>query len=439
MSSTTPSIDPVLRGHPAPMPDATGALGVAQARELLRAAMPHPDPAAPGQVEQVTLAEARGRVLARDVQAPHDVPPHDNAAMDGYAFDGRVLAQAGVARLRLDVQGAVRAGAPWVQTVPPGHAVKIMTGAVMPPGCDTVVPIERCVAEGPQVVVDAAGLRPGDHRRLRGEDLVRGGPVLRAGRRLRAPDLGLMASLGLTDVAVHRRLRVALFSTGDELREPGQALSTGCIYDSNRRSLAAAVQALGAEPLDLGLVPDDPDALRAALAAARDRADVVLTSGGVSQGDADHTRTVLADLGTVRFWRVALRPGQPLAFGVLRGRGSEVPLLALPGNPVAALVSFLLLARDALLQRAGAVPEPVWRLRARSLQALPKRVGRTEVLRGLAEPGVDGALQVRTTGAQGSGILSSFTAANVLIVLDEARGPVSAGDEVEVWPLDGLI
>lgn len=439
MSLTPPSIGPAQRGQPLATSDAPEVLGVAQAREFLMAAMQRPDPAAPGQVEQVPLAQARGRVLARDVLAPHDVPPHDNAAMDGYAFDGRVLAQAGVATLRLVVQGAVRAGAPWAQTVLPGHAVKIMTGAVMPPGCDTVVPVERCVAEGQNVVFDRAGLRPGDHRRLRGEDLVQGRPVLTAGRMLRAPHLGLAASLGLAELSVHRRLRVALFSTGDELREPGQTLATGCIYDSNRRSLAAAVQALGAETLDLGLVPDNPDALRAALASGRDRADVVLTSGGVSQGDADHTRTVLADLGTVRFWRVALRPGQPFAFGVLRGTDGDVPLLALPGNPVAALVSFLLLARDALLLRAGAVPEPVWRLRARTLQSLPKRVGRTEVLRGIAERDPEGGLQVRTTGAQGSGILSSFASANVLIVLDEARGAVAEGDEVDVWPLDGLI
>lgn len=439
MSLLPPSIDPVQRGKPAPTSDAPEVLGVAQARELLMAAMRRPDPAAPGQVEQVPLALARGRFLARDVLAPQDVPPHDNAAMDGYAFDGRLLAQAAVATLRLVVQGEVRAGAPWAQTVPPGHAVKIMTGAVMPPGCDTVVPVERCVAEGRHVVFDRAGLRPGDHRRLKGEDLVQGRPVLTAGRMLRAPDLGLAASLGLAELSVHRRLRVALFSTGDELREPGQALDTGCIYDSNRRSLAAAVQALGAEPLDLGLVPDDPVALRATLATGRDRADVVLTSGGVSQGDADHIRTVLADLGTVRFWRVALRPGQPFAYGELRGTEGDVPLLALPGNPVAALVSFLVLARDALLLRAGAAPEPLWRLRARSRHAIPKRAGRTEVLRGIAEPAADGSLEVRTTGAQGSGILSSFTSANALIVLDEARGPVAAGDEVDVWALDGLI
>ncbi|MDE2147116.1 MAG: molybdopterin molybdotransferase MoeA [Burkholderiales bacterium] len=398
--------------------------------------------------ESVPLLQALGRVLAEDLVSPIDVPAHDNSAMDGYAFDGAAL-QPGTA-LRLRVAGTVYAGAPGGRTCGAGECLRIMTGAVMPAGLDTVVPHELCRAvgsegsegsEGGEVVIEPGALRAGENRRRRGEDLARGTPALRAGRLLTPADLGLVASLGLPQVAVRRRLRVALFSTGDELRAPGQALDPGCVYDSNRTGLAAALQRLGMTVLDLGLVADDPAALEATLRQAMRDADVVLTSGGVSMGDADHTRAVLARLGEVAFWKVAMRPGRPFAFGPLQRPDGAAPiwLFALPGNPVAALVTFYVFAREALLQLAGAAPRPLPALQARCTQAIRKRPGRTEFQRAIVEPAADGpGWQVRLTGSQGAGVLRSMSEANALLVLRHDQGSVAAGEPVEVWLFDGL-
>ncbi len=238
---------------------------------------------------------------------------------------------------------------------------------------------------------------------------------------------------------MRRRLRVALFSTGDELRTPGEALAPGCIYDSNRASLLGALQRLEVDVIDLGLVRDDPAALQATLEAAVAQADAVVTSGGVSMGDADHTRELLARLGEVAFWKVAMRPGRPFAFGPLRHGGREALLFALPGNPVAALVTFYAFARDALLAMAGASPEPLVTLSARSPVAIRKRPGRTEFQRGIVARAVDGRWEVRTTGAQGAGILRSLSQANALVVLDHDQGSVAAGEPVTVWLFDGLV
>jgi molybdopterin molybdotransferase len=325
----------------------------------------------------------------------------------------------------LRVVATVYAGAPHTTTLQAGECVRIMTGAVMPAGLDTVVPQELCTADAAQVHIPPATVRPGENRRHRGEDLAVGGPALRAGRVMRPADLGLMASLGLQQVHVVRRLRVALFSTGDELRAAGQALPAGCVYDSNRHSLMAAVQALGMDVIDLGLVPDDPQALHATLQAAVAQADVVLTSGGVSVGEADHTRAVLARLGEVAFWKVAMRPGRPFAFGALR-RSANAPsdshenwswLFALPGNPVAALVTFYVFVREALLQLAGASPLPIPMLQARCTSAIRKRPGRTEYQRAIVEAAATGGWQVRLTGTQGAGVLRSMSEANALLVL----------------------
>jgi len=409
------------------------SLGVDQARAAISAAL-QPIEA----TEAVPLAAALGRVLAADLASPIDVPAHDNSAMDGYAFDGAALA-AGAA-LELQLAGTVHAGDPSPPAVPPGRALRIMTGAVMPAGCDTVLPLELAQVDGSRLRVAPGLVSAGDNRRRRGEDLARGGTALAAGRVLRPADLGLLASLGCVSVTVRRRLRVALFSTGNEIQAPGAPLAPGCVYDSNRHSLAGALQRLGVEVLDLGLVRDDPAALREAFERAAAEADAVLTSGGVSVGEADYTRRLLAELGEVAFWQVAMRPGRPFAFGPLHGReGRRAWLFALPGNPVAALVAFYAFAREALLQLAGAKPQPLPALQLPCAGAIRKRPGRTEFQRGIVERDAGGRWQVRLTGEQGAGILRSMSEANALVVLDHERGPVAAGEAVTVWLFDGLV
>ncbi|WP_375138650.1 molybdopterin molybdotransferase MoeA [Ideonella livida] len=391
------------------------------------------------ETETVPLSAALGRVLAADVISPIDVPAHDNSAMDGYALHGADLL-AGQATALQALPTTVLAGTPFTGVVARGQCVRIMTGAVMPPGLDTVVPIELCQVQGEVVQLRADVLRPGENRRRQGEDLACGRPALRAGQRLRPADLGLVASLGVPQLQVFRRLKVALFSTGDELRSLGEPLAPGCIYDSNRHTLTGALQRLGVEVLDLGLVRDDPAALQATLDQAMAQADVVMTSGGVSMGDADYTRDLLAARGEVGFWKVAMRPGRPFAFGPLHGPQGRRPLLfALPGNPVAALVTFYAFAREALMVLSGARPEPLPRLTARSAAPIRKRPGRTEYQRGIVEPTEEGGWQVRLTGAQGAGILRSMSEANCLVVLGHGQGAVAAGEPVTVWLFDGLV
>ncbi len=424
---------PLTEPLSAPSGRVDASLSVEAARAAMRARL---QPLAGHQ--RLPLAAALGRVLAADVVSPLDVPAHDNAAMDGYAFAGRDLQATGPTVLHC--VGTVRAGAPPAAELAPGQCLRIMTGAVMVAGCDTVVPFEQCRVDGGQVSIDAAAVRAGDHRRRRGEDLARGTVALRAGRWLRPADLGLAASLGLQALDLRPLLRVALFSTGDELVPPGQVLAPGCIYDSNRHSLRAALQRLGVEVIDLGLVRDDPAALRATLRQAVAEADVVLTSGGVSVGDADHTRALLAEQGEVAFWKVAMRPGRPFAFGRLQGdAGRQAWLFALPGNPVAALVSFYVLVRDALLQLAGATPLPLPALPVRAAGPMRKRPGRAEYPRVVVEPAADGGWQARLTGDQGSGVLRSLGEANALAVLPAAQGDVAAGDVLSVWLFDGLV
>jgi len=387
--------------------------------------------------ETLELAAAVGRVLAADVASPIDVPAHDNSAMDGYAFDGAALMTDTPTVLR--PMGTAYAGAPYAGAIGAGECVRIMTGAVMPAGLDTVVPLELCRETGGHVHIDAGKIRRGENLRRRGEDLTAGRAALRAGRVLRPADLGLLASLGFTDVAVRRRLRVAVFSTGDEVQAPGEPLRPGCIYDSNRTSLMAALQRLGMEVSDFGLVRDDPQALQATLHQALAQADAVVTSGGVSAGDADYTREVLARMGQVAFWKVAMRPGRPFAFGELERDERRAWLFALPGNPVAALVTFYAFAREALLQLAGATAEPLPALQARCETAIRKRPGRTEFQRGIVSPGDDGHWQVRLTGSQGAGVLRSMSEANCLVVLGHDQGSVAAGEPVTVWLFDGLV
>jgi molybdopterin molybdotransferase len=416
-----------------PSPLATGdELPVHAARAAIAAAL-----VPITETETLPLTAALGRTLAADLISPIDVPAHDNSAMDGYALHGADLAADGPTLLHA-LPGTVFAGAPFEGAVARGECLKIMTGAVMPPGLDTVVPRELVAVDGAQVTIRAGALKAGENRRQRGEDLTRGKPALTAGRRLRPADLGLLASLGFDQATVFRRLRVALFSTGDEVVAPGQPLPPGGIYDSNRFTLTAALQRLGIEVLDLGLVRDDPAALTAVLQRALREADAVVTSGGVSMGDADYTRDIMAAMGDVAFWKVAMRPGRPFAFGPLQDGPHRAMLFALPGNPVAALVTFYAFARDALLVLGGARPAPMPVLQARSVAAIRKRPGRTEYQRGIVERAPDGVWQVRITGSQGAGILRSLSEANALVVLHHEQGSVAAGEPVDVWLFDGL-
>ncbi len=378
-------------------------------------------------VERIALRASLGRVLAAPVLAPFDVPAHANSAMDGYAARIADL-DAGTP---LAVAGTALAGRPYVGSVGPGQCVRIMTGAVMPAGADTVVPQEITRAEGAGIVATAP-VRRGDHVREAGEDIRAGGTVFAPGRRIRAADLGLLASLGCAEVPVRRRLRVAFFSTGDELRSIGEALGTGDIYDSNRYTLYGMLTELGCEVVDMGVVGDDPALLKPAFVRAADCADVVITSGGVSVGEADYVKAMLAEVGRIQFWKVAMKPGRPLAFGHI---GNAV-FFGLPGNPVSVMVTFELFVEPALRRMMGELPRPQLTVRATSTSRLRKRPGRIEYQRGVLEQREDGTYAVRKTGAQGSGILSSMSEGNCYIVLPMESTGVEAGALVDVRPFD---
>ena len=384
--------------------------------------------------EDVAIFGALGRVLAQDVISPISVPPHDNSAMDGYAFDGAQLA-AGTA-LELQVVGTALAGKAWQGSVGPGQCVKIMTGAIMPAGLDTVVPQEFTQAAGEgRIAIPAGLLQPGDNRRHKGEDLQQGLPALRKGERLTPAACGLAASLGLETVNVARRLKVAYFSTGDEILSLGEAPREGAVYDSNRYTVHGLLTRLGCEVIDMGVVRDEPALLEAAFREAAASADAIITSGGVSVGEADYTKAMMQKLGDVAFWKIAMRPGRPMAVGRI---GKSV-LFGLPGNPVAVMVTFLAFVRPALLRMMGGSEQAPPLLRARSQEAMRKKPGRTEYQRGIVSTAADGSLQVRTTGNQGSGVLSSMVQANGLIVLAHDQGNMAVGDEVQVQMFDGAI
>ncbi|MFL6632611.1 MAG: gephyrin-like molybdotransferase Glp [Massilia sp.] len=386
--------------------------------------------------EMVALRAALGRVLAADIVSPINVPSHDNSAMDGYALRGSDLPADAPARLR--VIGTAYAGRAFAGRAQPGECVRIMTGAVMPDGCDSVVPQEFVSVEGDTMVIAPGTLRAGDNRRLAGEDLKAGSAALRAGKIVRPADLGLLASLGVAEVPVQRRLRVAFFSTGDELRSIGQPLDEGCVYDSNRYTIYGMLQRLGCDLIDMGVVRDDPQALEQALRDACENADAIITSGGVSVGAADYTKQIMARLGDVTFWKIGMRPGRPLAFGRIASNGRSAFLFGLPGNPVAVMVSFYFFARDALLRMMGA-EAPLELVRVRSAATIRKKPGRTEYQRGILARGADGQPTVTITGAQGSGILRSMSEANCMVVLQDEQGTVQAGDMVDVLLFEGLI
>jgi molybdopterin molybdotransferase len=385
--------------------------------------------------ERAHIRAALGRVLAEDIVSPLDVPGHDNSAMDGWAVRFADLPSQGSATLRR--VGESFAGKPCAVGVRAGETVRIFTGGVMPAGADTVVMQEHASESGAGVEVPAGAVtRAGQNRRFAGEDLERGATVFAAGQPLHPAEIGMLASLGINEIAVYRRLRVAFFSTGDELRSIGQPLAAGEIYDSNRYTLHGMLTRLGCEVLDMGVVRDAPEALERAFATAAANADVVITSGGVSVGEADFVKQLLDRLGEVLFWKIAMKPGRPLAYG----RIGAAHFFGLPGNPVSVMVTFYQFVRDALLVLQGrrdvsGVPT----FPARLAGTIRKAPGRTEFQRGVLEADPSGGYRVRTTGDQGSGILSSMSRANCFIVLAADCGNVETGATVQVQPLEGLI
>ena len=384
--------------------------------------------------ESVDIFSALGRVTAQDVISPIHVPPHDNSAMDGFAFAGEQLSD--TQSFSLKVVGTALAGKAWEGTVKAGECVKIMTGAIMPSGLNTVVPQELCQIKSNDVIEIPAGLlKAGDNRRLCGEDIRQGQPALLKGALITPAAAGLLASLGVPHVSVVRRLRVAYFSTGDEILSLGEAPREGAVYDSNRYTVHGMLQALGCEMIDMGVVKDDPELLEQAFNKAAEQADAIITSGGVSVGEADFTKAMMKKLGDVVFWKIAMRPGRPMAVGrIQKGQRSAV-LFGLPGNPVAVMVTFLAFVKPALLKMMGSTATPLPMLRAKTQEVLRKKPGRTEYQRGIVSRNAQGELQVITTGNQGSGVLSSMVQANGLIVLSHQQGTAQLGDWVDVLVL----
>lgn len=398
--------------------------------------------------ERVPLMAGRGRILAEALVSGLTVPPHDNSAVDGYAVNSADLSAE--AEMRLPVVARITAGHPSARSVPRGSAARIFTGGVLPAGIDTVVPQEVCRAEGGAEggaeegaasgeVVLPAGVKRGANTRRAGEDVRTGDVVVAAGTRLRPQEIGLAAAVGSTGLTVYRRLRAAVFSTGDEIRDPGTPAGAGCIYDSNRYTVAALLEALGAEVTDLGILPDRFEAVRDGLDAAARAHDLIVTSGGVSVGEEDHVKQVVAGLGSLHLWRIAVRPGRPLAVGSVRG----VPFVGLPGNPVAAMATFLMIVRPMVLKLMGVAPgtpssRPV-AMRVRAGFAFRKRAGRREWLRGRVVPGADGFPVVERFPVEGSGILTSMVWAGGIVDLPEDLAGVAQGDLVDFVAFSELL
>ena len=380
--------------------------------------------------ERVPLPVALDRVLARDLISPIDVPAFDNSAMDGYALRHADL-ESGEP---LTVVGRALAGTPWEGEVATGQAVRIMTGAVLPKGADTVVMQEQVTEAEGRIRIEGEH-RLGENVRRAGEDIRRGEPVLAAGRRLNVADIGILASIGIDEVPVRRRVRVAFFSTGDELVPPGRPLAPGQIHDSNRHVLRAALQRMGLELLDLGIVPDTREATEQTLTEAVEMADAIVTSGGVSVGEADYVKETVERMGELDLWRIRMKPGKPLAVG----RIDRTLFFGLPGNPVSTLVTFLQFVRPALEALAGTRPRPLPRLRVPLAEGIRRSPGRLEYMRGRLEPGPDGTLAVRRTGAQGSHVMTSFRDADCFIVVPPEADRIPAGTKVTVELLCGLL
>ncbi len=383
-------------------------------------------------VERVNIRAGLGRVLAEDIHSPINVPGQDNSAMDGYAL--RIADLQTDKESALSVIGTSFAGAPLNVAVGTGQAARIMTGGVIPQGCDTVIMQERVSIEGNSVRIPC-GQQVGQNIRKAGCDIQRGAVVFAPGQTLHPAELGMIASLGIGEISVYRKLRVAFFSTGDELVCIGQPLAVGQIYDSNRYTLYGMLTRMGVEVLDLGVIRDDPALIEQAFTTAAEIADVVITSGGVSVGEADFVKQILDRLGEVLFWKIAMKPGRPLAYGKL----GKAHFFGLPGNPVSSMVTFYQFVREALLVLGGANPPPIPMLKATCTGAIKKALGRTEFQRGILSQDSAGQWTVRPTGDQGSSILSSMSLANCFIVLPAALGNTAAGATVDVQVLEGFI
>ena len=380
--------------------------------------------------EQVAIRSALGRILAENILSPLNVPPHNKSAMDGYAVLGTDLPKEG--QVKLTVVGTSWAGNPYPNTITPGQCVRILTGAVMPTGTDTVIMQEQVERQG-DIITFSTGHRVGQHVCMIGEDLQIGQQVLTIGKKLSPADIGLLAALGIPEVKVKRRLRVAFLSTGDELCSLGEVLQPGQIYDSNRYTLFAMLNQLGVEMIDMGVVRDNPLAIETALLSAALNSDAIITSGGVSVGDADYVTETLRRLGEINFWKIAMKPGKPLTFGKIQA----ATFFGLPGNPVSAMVTFYQFVQPALQRLMGQNKTTPLRIKVPCSSPLKKRQGRLEFQRGILEPNEQGHLVVRSTGNQGSALLSSMSQANCFIILPLDCGEVTVGTEVLVEPFVG--
>ncbi len=387
-------------------------------------------------METVPLKEAAGRVLEKAILSPHNVPNHTNSAMDGYAFNGNDLDSDGLGRFQL--VGNSFAGRPFPGSVNKNECVRIMTGAVMPSYTDTVVMQEHTTSVDKQVTLSKP-VNPGANVRQAGEDLQAGEPVLDSGKRLTPADTGIIASLGLQQVSVFRRPRVAIFSNGDELKPLDEALQIGEVYDSNRYTLHSLLRQLDAEVIDLGIIPDSPTKLREAFLKGQECADIVITSAGASVGDADYVYDILKELGDIHFWKVAIKPGRPLAFGKLKGETGGSLFFGLPGNPVAVMVTFSIFVSQAVRQLAGEKQTEPLMMKAKCLNPLRKRPGRTEFQRAIASNNNSGELRVKSTGKQGSGILSSMRDGNCFIILPDEMESIEAGELVDICLFKELV
>ncbi|MEE9303795.1 MAG: bifunctional molybdopterin-guanine dinucleotide biosynthesis adaptor protein MobB/molybdopterin molybdotransferase MoeA [Thiotrichaceae bacterium] len=382
--------------------------------------------------EKISIRECLNRVLAEDILSPIEVPGHNNSAMDGYALAGNDLPNEAKP---YQIIGTAFAGTPFTETCEAGQVVRIMTGAVIPKGCDTVVMQEHVEIINDTTVKIDDGHQTGQNVRNAGEDITKGAVVISKGRRITAADLGILASLGMGEMRIYRRPRVAFFSTGDELRSVGETLRPGEIYDSNRYTLYGMLKRLDVDIIDMGVIKDNPDALREAFQQAANMADVIITSGGVSVGEADYIKTILEETGDIAFWKVAMKPGRPLTFGKI----NKAHCFGLPGNPVSVMVTFYQFVQPAIHYLASGTPQYPATLNATCTSSLRKRPGRFEFQRGIYEQNEKGELCVSKTGQQGSGILSSMSHANCFILLPVEATRVEPGEIVQIQPFDGFI
>ena len=393
-------------------------------------------------IEKLPLKQCLGRILANDILSPINVPATDNSAMDGFAFNSKDL-KTDREQIHLRIVGTVYAGQTSVPPTQASECIKIMTGAMMPPDCDTVIPQEFTQLSDEGLITFAKHtVRAGENRRLRGEDLQADKPAIQQGRILKASDIGLAASLGIAELGVYQRIKVAILSSGDELCSIGVPLQPGKIYDSNRFSLHACLSKLGFEIIDCGIVHDTPDDLRQAFMQAAQKADVIISSGGVSVGEADFTKQIMEELGQVGFWKIAMRPGRPMAFGSLKPvspKTAPTVFFGLPGNPVAVMVTFYQFVRNALLHLNGALNPEIPLVSIQSAEAIRKKSGRTEFQRGILFRDPEGRLLVKSTGSQGAGILRSMSEADCFMILHHHQGNIAPGDWVDVEIFDGLL